>query len=494
MVYSRDKKIKIILFLVLILILASSLCIYHLSFFEFKNDQLDAIHLGNDARNAHFLITHGLRSGVGFDNPPLFIWFMGIITAFTQNPLYLTAVFTFFNILALILAIRYFYINLPRVYALLSSILLAFSPAFIMYSNIIWAQCLLPFIMILFHINFYRFIREEKTSYFILLGILAIFASQLHLTGFFLFPLILILAIYYRSKIKKSTFIITSILVSIAFLPYLYHLIFEKEFIKLLNYLIFAHKTICWKVFREHLRIASFDFFRYYFRYDFNAVLDKSMGIFKFILYPLSWGLMLLFLAGLFYYIRWLIKGRKLFNINLNELDKYPLPFQISGFMVLFITLGYLIFRVRTPMHYLIIFYPSHSILMAFAAYRIWSFRWANVIITLSILSTIILLCSTLLFLRRSGGHYYAYGSNYNSLLKFKREVWSMVPKGYCPSLSIEISGKGKPDKDPISAVIMGDNECKDRMPLIPTKLIIRWNDHLMRYEHSISIDQNYNK
>lgn len=46
---------------------------YQLSFFEFKNDQLQAILLGNEIRNASFLT--------------LFLWFMGVITFFTHDPL-----------------------------------------------------------------------------------------------------------------------------------------------------------------------------------------------------------------------------------------------------------------------------------------------------------------------------------------------------------------------------------------------------------------------
>ena len=481
---------KTVLILTIIFILAFALRIYHLSLFEFKSDQLDAILKGNDARRAHFLITHGMASGVGVNNPPLFLMIMGIIAFFTDNPLHITAIFMLANTVALLLAIHYFYISLPRIYAILSSILLAFSPAFTTYSNNIWAQSLLPILVILFQIYLYKFLIEERPAYyFIFLGIIATLAAQLHMSGFFLFPLIIILAIFHWNKINLKIFTVTTLLVLFIFSPYIYHLLYEKELNKATSYINFiTHKTIYWKVFREHLRIASFDFFRRYFSSDFNAVLTKSIGIFRFVLYPLSCILMALFAAGFLYYLSWLIKGRKLFNTAKEALSRYPLPFQISGFMVLFITLGYLIFRIRTPTHYLIILFPCYSLVTGFIAHKVWRFVFLRTVIILSIFSTIILLAAVLSFLKRAGGHPHEYGPNYQTLLGWNKEVQSIVPKGYCPSLYISCSDKGKCDATAISAIVVGNYKCNSGTPIIPLKLTINWNERLMRYEHSLNI------
>ena len=463
-----------------------------MSFFEFKSDQLHAISAGNDTRRAHFFITHGVTSGVGVNNPPLFLWFMAAIAFFTDSPLYITAIFMLINILALALALYYFYISLPRVYAVLSSILLAFSPAFTTYANIIWAQSLLPFLMILFHMTLYKFIKEGKsTHYFIFLTILAALASQLHMSGFFLFPALIILAVFYRNKINKKILAISSLLVFVVFLPYLYHLFYEKELGKLTSYLnLITHKSIYWKLFREHLRMASFDFFRYYFKYDFWEVLDRAVGVFRFILYPLSCILIILFAISLIYYLSWLIKGHKLFNTTGEALAEYPLPFQVSGFMLLFITLGYFVFRVRTPLHYFIILFPSYSLLTGFAAYKIWRIFLLRSIVSLSILSTVILLVGVFLFLRRAGGHPHEYGPNYQTLLGWGQDIRSIVPKGYCPSLSIYCLGEGKCDRNAISAVVVGNYICNNNAPaIIPLRLTISWDERLMHYKYSLNIE-----
>lgn len=217
-------------FLVIIFTLAFILRLYQLFFFEFKNDQFDAIKLGNITGANWFLITHGTTSGVGVNNPPLFLWFMGLITFFTNNPSYITTVFLFFNLLALVLAIFYLYTNLPKVYAILSSIILAFSPAFTIYSSNIWAQCLLPLLMIFFHISFYRLIQKGKSYFFLLLAIIATLAAQLHLSAFFLFPLLIVIYFIFRDRVDTRTLLITIGVTFVMFLPYLYHLIFEGQF------------------------------------------------------------------------------------------------------------------------------------------------------------------------------------------------------------------------------------------------------------------------
>jgi 4-amino-4-deoxy-L-arabinose transferase-like glycosyltransferase len=475
--------------LAVIFILAFALSIYHLSFFEFKSDQLHAISAGNDTRRAHFLITHGVASGVGVNNPPLFLWFMGILTFFTSSPFYITTVFMLANMLALALAICYFYITLPAVYAVISSILLAFSPAFITYAGIIWAQTLLPLLMVLFHISLYKLIQEEsKGSYFVFLVILAALASQLHMSGFFLFPILIILGLLYRNKINKKTFAVSGFFAFAIFLPYLWHLFYEKELGNLISYFnVVRHKSVYWKLLREHLRMASTDFFRYYFKDDFFGVLGKSVGIFKFILYPLSCILIAFFAASLIYYLSWVIKGRKLFNASKEAPGEYPLPLQIAGFMLLFITLGYFVFRVRTPLHYFIILFPSYSLLTGFAAYKIWKIFWLKVIVSSAILSTIILLGGVLLFLRRAGGHPHEYGPDYQTLLNIGREVRSIAAEGYCPSLSVSCPGQEKCDKNAILSVVTAGYKCNNNEPVIPLELIISWDGHLMRYGHSLN-------
>jgi hypothetical protein len=426
-----------------------------------------------------------MRSGVGVNNPPIFLYLMGILTYFTNNPLYLTAFFTVLNLLALIITMRYFYLTLPRMYAFLASVLLAFSPAFTTYTSIIWAQCVLPFLMILFNISLYKFILKEKTIYLFFMTMLVVMASQFHLSGFFIFPAVLSLIILYRKKIDKKILVLTMLSVLFTFLPYLYHLFYEKELSRFISYGVSIQRDFPWKVFREHFRMSSFDFYRYYFRDDFNAVLNKSVGIFSYILYPLSALLMVFFFVGFFSYIKWLIKEHRLFDVSTGEPQKYPLPFQISGFLITTVTIGYLVFRVRTPMHYLIILFPAYSVITGFALYKTWKYLWGRIIICSTIFSTIILLVCVFLFIDRAGGHPREYGPHYRTLLNWKREISSVVPKGYCADLSINFIGKGKFDEETAMSILKNADKC-DSNKVITLIINISWNEKLMRYEHSI--------
>lgn len=486
---SRINKYVILLFLVFLAALA--LRLFKISFFEFKNDQLYAIQMGNDARKASFLVTHGCPSGVGLNNPPHLLYLMGIITFFTQDPRWISAFFMLISTLGLLLALRYFYLYLPLNYAFLASVILAFSPAFTTYTAYIWPQCLLPFFMVLYHRALYRLIDGIEGKPFLYLAALTAIICQLHMSGFFLFPALLISGIIYRKKIGFKRFFQSALAIFIICWPYIYHLVFEGELQRYISYADLSTRSFYWKVFREHIRMASIEHFRYYFRYDLNSVLNKSVGAAGFILYPLSCFLIAFFIWGVISYLSWLIKGRKLFNASVSVRKNYPLPFQVAGFLLISVTVSFLLLRIHTEPHYMIILFPAYAILTAFSAWKVWKFFWAKIIIPSSILATLILLVAVLLFVRRSGGHPHEYGPDYATLLKWSEAVWSVVPKGYCPELFLE--GKGKFDKDTIEWVIMYQRQCSKDSARIPVKLEVAWNKVLMRYEYLINGEPNYN-
>jgi len=471
--------------LILIFIIAFALRFYQLSFFEFKNDQYFAIGLGNEARTAHFLITHGMRSGLGLNNPPFFPYIMGVFTAFTNDPACLTSCFFGMNLLALAIAIIFFYCTLPEEYAVLSSAFLALFPAFTIYSNNIWAQCSLPLLMILFNISLFRLVKYELWWNFLYMGLLADVASQIHGSGFTLFPLLIIVAIAYWKKIDRKIIGLTLLASFVLFTPYLIHLFKEKEASNLLAFGTSKTRGFHWKIFTFHLRMASYDFFRTYFRFDFNQTLKAIAGQWRFILYPLTFIPGLLFIAGTYEYFRWLFKG-KILDPSEGHLKEYPIIFQISGLMLLITTLSYILFKIPTSMHYCIVLFPAYSILTGFAALKWWKFYWGKIIVLLGILSTVILLIATLLFLDRAGGHSYEYGVSYKSLISWRNELQAMKNKNECFDLKVNFTGKGKADMETSLAVLNDNNKCTPSDKIIPANINISWDEKLMRYEHQI--------
>jgi hypothetical protein len=490
--YFKPGSERSIIAIYFIIVFACLLRFYQLSFFEFKNDQLQAILMGEQAQSANFLITHGMGSGVGVNNPPLFLWFMGLVTFFTRDPLAITVVFTVINIAALCIAARYFYLYLPLNFAVLASFFLAFSPAFTLYSNIIWAQCLLPAVMVFFHLSLYKIITEERAGkYFLWLIVLACVAAQLHMSGFFVFPVVFIIGLIYRDKIKTKALFLSVLIAFAIFLPFLVHLFAEGEWGKLFIYAAKSQRHIYWKLFREHLRISSFDFFRYYFRHDFAQVLRKSAGPLRYILYPLTWGLILAFVTGFVSYLALSLRSRKFFVLGQDVLKKYPLVYQISGFMVLVVSAGYLFFRVQTPMHYLIVLFPSYAILSASAAYRIWKYRFGRVMVFASLISTVLLLLAVLVFLEGSGGHAHEYGFSHRAILECKNELRGLIKNGQCPLIEVHFSGEGKTDSEAIAYAMTGGSLCSAEDKLVPVRLDIKWNNRLLRYEHTMALEEN---
>lgn len=299
----------LLLFLLLIFVLAIRL--FHFSFFEFKFDQLNSIFIGNQTKEAHFLVTHGPATGIGINMPPFFPYFMGLLVIFSQDPFWITFSYAFLNILALILVGYYLYTRLPRNYAYISILLIALSPAFTIYSNIIWPQCLLPPLVTFFFICLTNFISRPQGKYFVFLCFITSVIAQFHLSGFFLFPALTIIAFIYRKEIGIKFFILGLILAGVMFMPYMYHLLFEREGDKFVSYANLGSRHIYWKIFLQHIRLTSFDFLRYYFRHDFNQVLNKAVGKSWVIFYPLSCMLITFFVFGVIWYISWTIKARR---------------------------------------------------------------------------------------------------------------------------------------------------------------------------------------
>ncbi|MFA5145044.1 MAG: hypothetical protein WC723_03450 [Candidatus Omnitrophota bacterium] len=474
--------------LILILIFAAALAIrvYQLSIFEYKNDQYFAILLGNDTRNSHFLVTHGMLSGVGVNNPPAFLYIMGLLTGFTNDPFYLTFFFFGINILALALAMFYFYRTLPGIYAILSSAFLALFPAFTFYSSNIWAQCLLPLIMIILNINLYKFIKYGNSWNFFAAFILTALAAQLHMSGFFIFPALLIILIYRWNKVDKRTIGAAIFLSFLLFVPYLIHLFLENGLHKIISYGASFKRDIPWKVFPAHIRMSSFDFFRYYFKHDFNSVLRGAAGLWSFVLYPLTFIPAALFVFGFLSYLKWLIKGRRFFSLDDDINKRYPLPFQICGLLITVVTLGYLVLRVRTPMHYFILLFPAYSLITGFAAFKAWKTYWGKLTVLLGIISTVFLLAGVLIFLDKAGGHPHEYGISYKELISWRKDIQSAVSKGACFNVKANFTGKGKADKEVTEAVLSDKNGCRAGTKPIPVEINIGWNSKTMRYEHSI--------
>jgi len=483
---SRINKNRHVIYLIgICLVLSIALRLFHLTFFEFKNDQAKAIHLGNQSRQSYFMTTHGMTSGVGINNPPFFIYFMGMLTFFSQSPVFLTACILVLNILALILAVYYFHSYLPKIYCLLCCFLLAFNPAFVIYSTNIWAQSVLPIFIILFHILLYRFIIHERPFEFILLIIFTSIASQFHMSVFFLFPLLFFIGFIYRKDIAPRGIAVSIGIIIILFIPYIYHLLFEGELARYMHYskgieFPFYKKIIMLMI--QNLIMPSIDFFLYYFKWDFFRILKKTAGPFYIPLYLLNLILILSFITGWGYYLKWLICSKKFFKPFDPENSEFPLPCQISGFLITGITILFIIFRINTYPHYLILLIPSYSILSGWVFYRLWQINKYGKLVSLSsIAACSILLVLILVFINNAGGHPSEYGPHYKMLNTWREKIWGQVPEGYYPE--VQFVGSGKFDIKAMKMIVEDKKTPAGQKKPCPLKIVVLWDTQEMKYQ-----------
>jgi hypothetical protein len=342
--------------------------------------------------------------------------------------------------------------------------------------------------MIIFQITICKFIQSNEHRYFIFMVILSCIAAGLHMSGFFLFPLLLIVALTYRKQLGLRFIALGAAFAIILLLPYIYHLVWQKEGLKIIDYWneVLVKKTIYWKVFREQVRIASFDFMRRYLAQDFMPVLRSELGVLSYILYPLSALLMPFYACGLLAYGGFLINSRRLFDTRGNLIADYPLPFQIAGFLTLGVTLGYLIFKIRTPTHYLLILYPSSAIISAYWVFRLKRLFFVRLLFILSVLATLVCFVASLNFIKRAGGHPDEYGPSYGFLSKIKHATQKFIPAGRYAAYEIKFLSSGKTDAPAVDYVLSYGNPVPKNTVPYPLKLTIDWNKQLMRYEYGI--------
>jgi hypothetical protein len=484
--YRADNMGPTAIITMLIALAGVAIRLFQLGFFEFKNDQSLAIELGITALNAGFRITHGMPSGIGVDNPPFFIYFMGVVVAFTRDPAVITALFAILNIAALLVSIYYFRKNLPPAFALAATALLCFSPAFITYSGNIWAQCLLPAFAIFIHTRTTRLIsggmsyatgggaatasNGGATADFVLLVGAAVVAAQIHMSGFFLFLPLLILFIRGRRTIGAGGFIAAAILALILMIPYMYHLFFDGEIHRFISYSRGLVKHWDLKVIGQNVRMSSIDFLRYYFAADFKNALGYSTGPMVYVLYPTAFMLNVFFAAGWLGYLHFVIKSRCLFMRH----ENYPLAFQVSGFILTAVTAQYILLRTNTYPHYLIVCYPAQAILGAWAMWRAGSRWWGRLSAVAGVLSTVVLIASTLLYVKDMGGHPREYGPHYGFIEVLKREAWRGMTQRRYPVAKLSGGVGDKLDQDAVNfALVVG----KDIGGLSPETVYIdvRW-------------------
>lgn len=201
---------------------------------EFKADEAINLFLAARPIFGHPFLPGATVSSIGLLNPPLINYLLYPFTLLTTDPKIISMIIGFINAFS----IGFFYLFVKKYYgrstAIISSLLLAFSPWMILFSRKIWAQDLLiPFVIFLF-LSIHKLIIDKKTKYWFIYAISSLFLIQLHQASIF-FIAILTIFLIRKARINIPYLLLGLILGILPMLPY---------FIYVLNNLWFDSSTI----------------------------------------------------------------------------------------------------------------------------------------------------------------------------------------------------------------------------------------------------------
>ena len=438
-----------------IFLLGACLFLYNFSFFKFATDEPYGMILGEIALDKNLLISHGRGSdATGLVFGPNFVYLMGAIAWFTHDPRYVMLAITLLNVAGVLLGVIYLARTLPVAYAAGATLLLAINPGLVLNANRIWEPAPIFFFVVLFHIALYHFLKRGAPSSFVAACAFATIVSQFHLSGFFLFPLLGILAISYRKLLGLRWLAVCLATTLLLAAPFIYFLFVEEGLKQIAGYFaasggaggaehdFFSADYWRLRVINPAQRTLDMNFGAssiYFFKYVFGNrlfrhVVERYSGSLATPLYWLSMTVGFSFLAGWIAYIAWAIRNRNFFSIESETNASYPLPFQISGFLVSGVAATYLILRLTSWPHYFQVLYPCYAILSAWLMWRLWRYIPVRIFTCLCLASHVALVFILMSGIKTSGAAA-SYRITYETQEKIRDAVWKATPNGKVPQI-----------------------------------------------------------
>ncbi|UCG32902.1 MAG: hypothetical protein JSU68_14710 [Phycisphaerales bacterium] len=212
--------------LLAVLLIAALLRLYQFDLIEFKTDEAMICDITIDMLESGRPATHGLLSGKGITNFPMFACLLAGPMMLSRDPSFLTALITLSNLVAIGLLFHYAATRWGWPVALWAALLMAASPWAVLYSRKIWAQNVLPVLIVPALFSLMRLLDGEKRSTFWLVLLTGI-AAMTHLSGFCAIAASLVVLAVFRPSIDwKHAGLAMAVLVVLAG-PYLYYLATE---------------------------------------------------------------------------------------------------------------------------------------------------------------------------------------------------------------------------------------------------------------------------
>jgi len=176
--------------------------LWNFSDIEFKLDEALAVFKASQYWFTGKLPLYGLISSTGAANPPLFLYLLSIPALISPNPLFLTFFFAVTGSLSVLVIFKVLKNLLSEKFAFFSALLFATSAWPVIFSRKIWAQNLMPLLSSLVFYYFFEILSDEKKSTTPLI-VLALWAFQIHLSGFLIFFPVLVFLTFFNFKKRK---------------------------------------------------------------------------------------------------------------------------------------------------------------------------------------------------------------------------------------------------------------------------------------------------
>jgi 4-amino-4-deoxy-L-arabinose transferase-like glycosyltransferase len=251
----------------LILLLAGALRMGWPGLTEFKADEARLLSLALEMIEERRLALRGISSSVGFPNFPASVWLYALPLMIWPH-LYAATLFTgFLNTLAVaggyLLARRYWGIEV----ALAATLMLAVSPWAVIFSRKIWAQNLLPLLVLGWGTGALLALVEKRSKFIVLHLVCLALAVQIHLAAVALVPATAVLFLIFWRRLAWRVVALGSGLALATALPFLLYLARQQE-----------HLSIGGTITREQTGRLSLDSFRYTLQLSLGYEIHSLAG------------------------------------------------------------------------------------------------------------------------------------------------------------------------------------------------------------------------
>lgn len=352
---SWAKKYENVLLFLIIIALSSVFRLTNLDLVEFKTDEASNLLLAIRAFFNHPLPYAGTATSVGILNPPFFIYLLIPLTLISADPKVLSFLIALVNVLSigfLFLIIKKYY---NKILAIITSLLIAFSPWAIILSRKIWPpDMVLPFVVLCIY-SLHKIIVDKRTRFLIILTTALTLLPQLDMAYIFFSSFLIIFLILANNNISKKYIIIGFAIGLIPFLPYLIYELLNKcpDCFLVFNLNKKLAVTRSFEIFIRPLQIASQGNFRYIFGDDISIFANT---------FPLIYKLKTIFYAE---YI--------LIPLGLLWFWKDYKKFRFLVYAVIVTPLVYFAFHILPSMHYFAILIPFIFMFLGFSIYKLLS-------------------------------------------------------------------------------------------------------------------------